>query len=209
MAFKIGFMASGGGSNFQAILAHIQDGTLANVSAEFLLTNNSKCGAVAKAQAAGIPVFHVSNVTHPDSEKFTAALLKPIEDYDIDLLVLAGYMKRIPNKLVEKLPLRIINIHPSLLPSFGGAGLWGHHVHEAVVEAGARVSGPTVHFVDGVYDHGRIIAQRAISVTALDTPEIVAEKVLQQEHDIYWRVVKAFAEGLVQVQAGRVICDVQ
>ena len=209
MTYKLGFMASGGGSNFQAILNHIQDGSLANTSAEFLLSNNSKCGAVDKARAAGIPVYHVSSLTHPDPQKYAEALLAPIQAHGIDLLVLAGYMKKVPAQVLERLPLRVINIHPALLPNFGGVGHWGHHVHEAVVEAGVRVSGPTVHFVDGAYDRGRILAQRPISIGALDTPEIVADKVLVQEHDLYWRVVQAFAEGRVQVQAGRVICDVQ
>ncbi|HSQ42355.1 MAG TPA: formyltransferase family protein [Fibrobacteraceae bacterium] len=146
---KIGFMASGGGSNFQAILNHIQDGSLANVTPAVLITNNSRCGAATKAQAAGIPVHHISSITHPDPEERNRAMLQIVNAFALDLLVLAGYMKQIPDLVLERLPHRIVNIHPALLPSFGGTGLWGHYVHEAVVAAGARVSGPTVHFVDG------------------------------------------------------------
>jgi len=206
--FKIGVMASGGGSNVQAILDRVADGSLAGVSVEFLLTNNSKCAAATKAQIAGVSVYHISGVTHPDEIELAQAMVTVIKTHQIDLLVLAGYMKKIPDAVLSCLPHRVINVHPALLPSFGGPGHWGYHVHEAVVDAGARVSGATVHFVDSVYDHGRIIAQRATPIASLDTPEDVAAKVLIAEHDLYWRVIKAFSEGGVLIQAGRILCDV-
>jgi phosphoribosylglycinamide formyltransferase-1 len=167
---KLGFMASGGGSNFQAILNRIADGSLQGVSPEFLISNNSKCGAVEKAQAAGVAVRHVSSVTHPGPGLAEQEILRIIQDSQIDLLVLAGYMKKIPDAVIALLPDRIINIHPALLPSFGGPGHWGHHVHEAVVAAGARVSGATVHFVDGDYDHGKIIASGQFRFPAKTLP---------------------------------------
>lgn len=203
---KIGFMASGGGSNFQAILDKVKDGSLQGVSIEFLITNNSKCGAVSKASTAGISVHHLSSVTHPAPDALESAMMEVIRTSGIQLLVLAGYMKKIPDGVLALLPDRVINIHPALLPSFGGPGHWGHHVHEAVVAAGARVSGPTVHFVDGEYDHGKIIAQRAIPLESNDTPDVVATKVLQQEHELFWRVVEAFAQGQVQISGGKVHC---
>jgi phosphoribosylglycinamide formyltransferase 1 len=203
---KIGFMASGGGSNFQAILDKVKDGSLTDVHVSFLITNNSKCGAVEKAKSSGIPVYHLSSVTHPALGELERAMVEVIRTSGIQLLVLAGYMKKIPDGVLALLPDRVINVHPALLPSFGGPGHWGHHVHEAVVAAGARVSGPTVHFVDGEYDHGKIIAQRAIPLESTDSPEMVAAKVLKQEHDLFWRVVQAFAQGQVRISEGRVHC---
>ncbi len=188
----------------QAILNAIAENRLQGVQASFLITNNSKCGAVEKAKKAAIPWYHISGVTHPDALENAEAICQVAKDHGIDLLVLAGYMKKIPDELLQLLPDRIINIHPALLPSFGGPGHWGHHVHEAVVAAGARVSGPTVHFVDGEYDHGRIIAQKAVAISASDSPDDVAAKVLREEHDLYWRVIHAFADGQVQIRAGKV-----
>ena len=206
---RLAFMASGGGSNFQAILDHVADGSLPGVEAACLITNNSKCGAVAKAQAAGVAVYHFSSVTHPEPSKLEQAMVNALETHGIGLIVLAGYMKKVPDSVLAKYPGRIINIHPALLPSFGGPGHWGHHVHEAVVAAGARLSGPTVHFVDSVYDHGQIIAQRAVALSYTDSPDDVAAKVLKLEHALYWRVVKAISEGQVALVDGRVRGDVE
>lgn len=188
----------------QAILKAIAENRLSGVEACFLITNNSKCGAVEKAKASFLPWYHISGVTHPIASENAEAICQVVQEHGIDLLVLAGYMKKIPDELLRLLPDRIINIHPALLPSFGGPGHWGHHVHEAVVAAGVRVSGPTVHFVDGEYDHGRIIAQKAVALSATDTPDEVAAKVLREEHDLYWRVIQAFADGQVQIRAGKV-----
>jgi phosphoribosylglycinamide formyltransferase-1 len=206
--YKVGFMASGGGTNFKAILNRIADGSLPGVSVAFLISNNSKCGAFEIAKVSGVCVYHLSSVTHPNDVALAKAIVSVCIDHQIDLLVLAGYMKKIPDLVLNQLPNRVINIHPALLPSFGGPGHWGMHVHEALVDAGARVSGPTVHFVDSIYDHGRIIAQRAVAVASQDTPEDVAKKVQAVEYDLYWRVVKAFSEGAVRIQGGRILCDV-
>lgn len=206
--YKIGFMASGGGSNFQSVLERIQDGSLQGVSVELLISNNSQCGAVQIARAAGIPVYHISAVTHPDPQLLAQAMVEVVQRHGIQLLVLAGYMKKIPDALLASLPERVINVHPALLPAFGGPGHWGRHVHEAVVEAGVRVTGVTVHFVDSVYDHGKIIAQRAVPLFFRDSVDDVASKVLVQEHDLYWRVIRAFAVGQIQVSQGRVQCAV-
>lgn len=192
----------------QAILDQIQQGNLPEVQICFLITNNSRCGAVQKAQAAEIPVHHISGKTHPHAQDYEKALVDVVDQYQIDLLVLAGYMKKIPLGLLKRLPHKIINIHPALLPHFGGEGLWGHHVHEAVVAAGVRVSGPTVHFVDELYDHGLIIAQRAVALGFDDAAETVAAKVLEQEHDLYWRVIRALSRQEIQVREQRVLGDV-
>ncbi len=132
--FKIGVMASGGGSNFKAIIDRIGDGDL-EAQCKFLITNNAGCGAVHHAEEYGIPVYHISGKTHPDQAAFEAAMLEVLDKYDVDLLILAGYMKALPLCMLKRMPNRILNIHPSLLPKFGGKGFWGHFVHEAVIAA--------------------------------------------------------------------------
>lgn len=204
---KIGVMASGGGSNFETILNRIEDGLL-KATCAYLVTNNSRCGAVEMAKKHSIPVYHISSVTHPDPHEYSQAMVDVVHQHQPQLVVLAGYMKKIPDELLQALPERVINVHPALLPAFGGEGLYGDRVHQAVVDSGVRVSGPTIHFVDSVYDHGKIIAQRAVPVYSHDTPAQVAARVLEQEHDLYWRVIQAFALGQVKIQNGRVHCPV-
>ena len=193
--FKIGVMASGGGSNFKAIIDRIGEGDL-EAQCKFLITNNGGCGAVSHAQSYGIPVFHISGKTHPDVAAYEAALLEVIDRYDIDLLILAGYMKALPVCLIKRLPDRILNIHPSLLPKYGGKGFWGIHVHEAVIAAHEKESGPTVHLVSEEIDKGRILAQTRVPVEEGDTPETLAARVLVQEHDLYWRTIRDYAKQI-------------
>lgn len=206
--YKIGFMASGNGSNLAAILSSIHEGNLPGVHAEFLISNNSQCKAMQIAHSHGLRTYHRSSQTHPQSCDLDQSLIDIVDHHQIDLLVLAGYMKKVPDALLAHLPWRVINVHPALLPSFGGPGHWGMHVHEAVVQAGVRVSGATIHFVDSVYDHGLIVAQRAIPLASDWDANIVADHVLAVEHDLYWRVIAAFAQGLVKVDQGRVHCPV-
>ena len=193
--FKIGVMASGGGSNFKAIIDRIGEGDL-EAQCKFLITNNGSCGAVSHAESYGIPVHHISGKTHPDVAAYEAALLEVIDHYDIDLLILAGYMKALPVSMIKRLPERILNIHPSLLPKYGGKGFWGIHVHEAVVAAHEKESGPTVHLVSEEIDQGRILAQTKVPVLEGDTPEELAARVLVQEHDLYWRTIRDYAKQI-------------
>lgn len=188
-------MASGGGSNFKAIIDHIGEGDL-EAQCKFLITNNGGCGAVQHAQTYGIPVFHISGKTHPEQAAYEAAIMDVINKYDIDLLILAGYMKAIPACVLNRLPDRIMNIHPSLLPKFGGKGFYGHFVHEAVIAAGEKESGPTVHLVSEQIDCGRILAQTRVPVLPDDTPEVLAARVLEQEHDIYWKTIRDYAKQI-------------
>jgi phosphoribosylglycinamide formyltransferase-1 len=123
--------------------------------------------------------------------------------YDVDLIALAGYMKRVPSKVIERFRNRILNIHPALLPKFGGTGMYGIHVHEAVLAAGEKVSGATVHIVDEEYDHGAIVVQKTVEVSANDTPETLAAKVLKIEHEIYPQALAAFATGRVHIEGRR------
>lgn len=193
--FKIGVMASGGGSNFKAIIDRIGEGDL-EAQCKFLITNNGGCGAVGHATTYGIPVYHISGKTHPDQAEYEKALCAVLDERPVDLLILAGYMKKIPDSIVERMPDRILNIHPSLLPKFGGKGFWGLHVHEAVLAAHETESGPTVHLVSNEIDKGRILAQRKVPVMPDDTPETLQARVLEQEHDIFWRTIKEYGEGL-------------
>ena len=194
--FKIGVMASGGGSNFKAIIDHIGEGDL-EAQCKFLITNNGGCGAVSHAESYGIPVYHISGKTHPDTAAYEAALLDVIDRYDIDLLILAGYMKALPVSIIKRLPDRILNIHPSLIPSFCGKGFWGIHVHEAVIAAHDTESGPTVHLVSEEIDKGRILAQTRVPVEDGDTSETLAARVLVQEHALYWKTIRDYAKSIL------------
>lgn len=198
---KVAVYASGGGSNFEALLVKKAENLL-NVDFEYLLTNNSKCGAVEKAKSHGVKVYHVSSQTHPidsEFEKFQLELSK-----SVNVIVLAGYMKKIPKGLLESFQGDIINIHPALLPSFGGKGFYGMNVHKAVVESGVRYTGATVHLVQGEYDRGPILAQGIVEIEKQDSIEKIAEKVLNIEHDIYWRTLQAYAsQGMEKDDKGR------
>ena len=193
--FKIGVMASGGGSNFKAIIDRIGEGDL-EAQCKFLITNNGTCGAVSHAEEYGIPVYHISGKTHPDPVAYEAAMMDVLNKYDVDLLILAGYMKALPVCMIKRMPDRIMNIHPSLLPKYGGKGFWGIHVHEAVIAAHEKESGPTVHLVSEEIDQGRILAQVKVPVLEGDTPEVLAARVLEQEHALYWKTIRDYAAGL-------------
>ena len=190
---NIGVFASGRGSNFQAILDAIDQGILpARVSV--LLSNKSDAGAFEIARAHSIPTVHLSQKSFADEALYAAAMLQVLRIHDVGLIALAGYLKKIPTLVVCKFRNRILNIHPALLPSFGGHGMYGHHVHEAVLASGAKLSGATVHLVDEEYDRGPIVLQKTVSVDVSDTPETLAAKVLKVEHEIYPLALKAFAE---------------
>ena len=189
---KIGVMASGGGSNFKAIIDHIGEGDL-EAQCKFLITNNAGCGAVSHAHEYGIPVYHISGKTHPVAADYETAMMEVLNKYDVDLLILAGYMKALPVCMIQRMPDRILNIHPSLLPKYGGKGFWGIHVHEAVVAAHDKESGATVHLVSEEIDKGTILAQTKVPVMSDDTPEVLAARVLEQEHNLYWKTIRDYA----------------
>lgn len=170
----------------------------------FVLSNNSKCGALAKAKAFGIPAHHVSAVTEGGDGKAASRLAEIVRESAIDLLVLAGYMKLVPASLHALLPNRILNIHPALLPAFGGAGFYGAKVHEAVIARGCQFTGITIHMVNGDYDEGQIILQSVVPVAPGSTAESLAAEVLKLEHSHYWRVVRAFAVGELKPVSGSV-----
>ena len=196
---NIAVFASGRGSNFQAILNAIQGGRLP-ASISLVVSNNSSAGALEIARAHGIPAVHRSLRQFPSQEAFDDALLALLDRHRVDLIALAGYMKQLSPRFVDAYRNRIVNVHPALLPAFGGPGMYGAHVHEAVVRSGAKVSGVTVHLVDEHYDHGMILAQETVRVDPNDTVETLSAKVLQLEHELYPRVLAAFAERRVRIK---------
>lgn len=190
---NIAVFASGRGSNFEALQhAIITEKFPARIV--LVLSNNSQSGALALARSFNIPAFHISQRQFNSSDEFDATVLEILRIHEVNFIVLAGYMKQISEPLIKKYPGRIINIHPALLPKFGGKGMYGIHVHEAVIAAKEKVSGATVHRVDAQYDEGSIIEQEQIDVDPTDTPESLAAKVLQIEHALLPKVVKKIAE---------------
>lgn len=175
---------SGGGSNFKALYQQIHERQLP-CEIVMCLSNNSQCGAMHFAREHGIDAVHLSSKTVPNEEAFVQTMLSELEKRQVDLIVLAGYMKRVPKDVVRRYQNRILNIHPALLPKFGGDGMYGMNVHRAVIEAKEKESGATVHFVTENYDEGEIIVQGKVPIAPDDTPESLAAKVLEVEHRIY------------------------
>lgn len=194
MRMQIAVLASGGGSNLQSILQHF-DSLGADRPGDVVLVASDRAasGALERARAVGATAVAM------DREQRTNGLLALLTQHDIGLVVLAGYLRFVPAEVTRHFRGRIVNIHPALLPAFGGEGMYGHRVHEAVIARGARVSGATVHFVDEVYDHGPIIAQWPVPVFAHDTAETLAHRVLAVEHALYPRVVQQLAAGNISL----------
>jgi phosphoribosylglycinamide formyltransferase-1 len=200
---RMAVLASGGGSNWKAILEKVQEGQL-DASITWVLSNNSASGALVTAQEAGIPALHVSSKTEGSEEGVEARIVQELENSKVDLIVLAGYMKKVPPKVLDVYKNRIVNIHPALLPAFGGQGWYGKHIHKGVLDRGCQVTGITIHLVNGEYDQGPILLQKTVPVASQDTVESLAAKVLQVEHRWYWRVLKGFAERILFVEDGDV-----
>jgi phosphoribosylglycinamide formyltransferase-1 len=200
---RLAVLASGGGSNLQAIIDATERGEI-DAQVVVVISNNSDAGALRRARRHGIEALHLSSSHFARREQFDSHLLEVLAQRQVDLVILAGYMKLLSSTVVHAYRHRILNIHPALLPCFGGQGMYGIRVHQAVIESGARFSGVTVHVVDEQYDHGPIVAQRVVPVEDDDTPESLAERVLIQEHQIYKQVIQLFAEGRVCIQGRRV-----
>ena len=192
MRSRIAVLASGGGSNLQAILEYLERlGDRRGGDVVLVASDRPDAGALERASR-----YNVMSTVHSTAKRPDAAKLGELLDqHEIDLIVLAGYLKLIPSEVVAKHEGRIINVHPALLPAFGGPGMYGQRVHHAVIEAGVRVSGVTVHFVDDVYDRGRIIAQWPVPVFPSDDAGTLAARVLRVEHLVFPRVVDAVASG--------------
>jgi len=198
---KLAVFVSGGGSNFKAIHAKCLDGTI-NGEVVLVVSNAPSCGGCEYARGHGIPVAQYP-VSKKSGKGITAdALVERCQEAGADYVLLAGYLKMIPEQLVKAYKGAMLNIHPALLPSFGGHGMFGGNVHKAVVAKGVRFSGPTVHFVDEEYDTGAIIAQRAVPVYPTDTPDDVAARVLKEEWVVYPWVVEALCDGRIEYREG-------
>jgi phosphoribosylglycinamide formyltransferase 1 len=197
MKSRIAVLASGGGSNLQAIIDHLdQLGAHRGGDVVLVASDRSDAGALERAARRNIPVARLASAKEPEGAELDGLL----DEHQIDLVVSAGYLRLIPNDVVAKYHGRIVNVHPALLPAFGGPGMYGQRVHRAVIESGARVSGVTAHFVDEQYDRGRIIAQWPVPVFGSDDAGTLAARVLRVEHLVYPRVVDAVAAGRMTLE---------
>jgi phosphoribosylglycinamide formyltransferase-1 len=200
---QLAVLASGRGSNFQAIQEKIMSGYIPARIA-LLISNNPEAGAIDIAKKNHIPWHVFIAKDFPDRQSFNDEILKVLTAAKIDFVVLAGYLKLIGDQIVNQYENRIINIHPALLPSFGGKGMYGHHVHQAVYDRGVRVSGVTVHLVNKEYDAGPIVLQRCVSIATATSPDEIAQLVLKVEHELYSQAVKLMVEDKLIINGKRV-----
>ena len=205
---RLAVLVSGGGTNLQAIIDSIEDGTVTNAKIAVVISNNKNAYALERAAKHGIEVLSISPKDYEDREMFHQALLATLEERNIDLIVLAGYLVVIPEQMIRKYRDRIINVHPSLIPSFCGTGYYGLKVHEAVLARGVKVTGATVHFVDEGTDTGPIILQKAVAVEPGDTPEVLQHRVMEEaEWQILPKTIDLIAHGRVTVKDGIAIVE--
>ena len=203
---KVVVLVSGGGTNLQAIIDAVKAGTITNTEIVGVISNNKNAYALQRAKNAGIASVCVSPKDFASRAEFNEELLKVVDDFEADLLVLAGFLVVIPEMMIEKYRNRIINIHPSLIPAFCGTGFYGLKVHEAALEKGVKVVGATVHFVDEGTDTGAIILQKAVEVLEGDTPEVLQRRVMEQAE---WKIlpcaIDLIANGKVEVVNNKVV----
>ena len=183
---KIVVCVSGGGTNLQAIIDGVADGSIRNTKIAGVICNNAGAYALKRAENSGIPAFCISPKSFGSRTESNDAFLQKLDELNPDLIVLAGFLVILPEKMIERYRDRIINIHPSLIPSFCGTGYYGLKVHEAALSRGVKVTGATVHYVDEGTDTGRIIAQKAVEVLEGDTPEILQRRVMEQAE---WKIL--------------------
>lgn len=196
---NIGVFASGRGSNFLAILQAIKQGVIANAEIALVISNKADAAALETARANNIPAAHLDQKQFTSEDEFTRTLILVLDQHGVNFIVLAGYLKKLSAAIIRRFRNRIVNIHPALLPAFGGKGMYGLRVHEAVIQSAAQISGASVHIVDEEYDHGPIVLQRTVDVARDETPGTLAQKVLNVEHRLYAEAIRLFAEGKVKV----------
>ena len=203
---KIAVCVSGGGTNLQAIMDAIDDGTITNAKISVVISNNAGAYALTRAEKKGIENLCISPKCYESREEFNKAFLEKLNSYQVDLVVLAGFLVVIPPEMIATYRNRIINIHPSLIPSFCGTGYYGLKVHEGVLARGVKVTGATCHFVDEGTDTGPIILQKAVEVKPGDTPEVLQRRVMEQaEWIIMPKAIDLIANGKVQVVDGKAV----
>ena len=193
--FNVAFFVSGRGSNFSAVLEKVKNGDL-SINIPLVVSSSQTAGANETAKAENIDLFLANKENQSE-------ILSVLKEKNIDLIVLAGYLKKIPDEIVSEYKNKIINIHPALLPSFGGKGMFGENVHSAVIDRGAKISGLTIHLVDEHYDNGAILFQKAVDVLPSDSPSDLGARILKEEHDSLWRVIKAFSENRVNISGNK------
>jgi len=196
---NIGIFASGKGSNFEAILDAVTQGKIPDARIVVVISNNSNAGALVIAKDRQIPAVHLSRKQFADDNEFNEALISILQKHQVNFIALAGYMKKLDPPIIKAFKNRIVNIHPALLPAFGGTGMYGLHVHEAVIGSGCRYSGATVHIVNEEYDAGPIIMQERIEIAPDETATSLSKKILAVEHRIYPEAIRLFAEGKILV----------
>ena len=205
---RVAVMVSGGGTNLQAIIDAVESGRITNTELVAVISNNKGAYALERAQKAGIRSMVVSPKEYENREAFNQALLEAVDALKVDLIVLAGYLVVIPPKMIEQYENRIINIHPSLIPSFCGTGFYGLKVHEEALKRGVKVVGATVHFVDKGTDTGPILLQKAVAVREGDTPKILQQRVMEQaEWILLPEAIDMIANGKVVVVDGKTVIN--
>jgi formyltetrahydrofolate-dependent phosphoribosylglycinamide formyltransferase len=192
---RIAVAASGGGSNFQALTDACREGSLkADICG--LIASSANAGAVSRAEKAGIPYIILSKTEKQDAKLLEGRMLEQLRIWDCELLALTGFLLKIPDGLIDAYPDRILNIHPSLLPDYGGKGFYGLHVHRAVLQAGEKRSGCSVHIVNKAFDEGPVLARTEVQVKTDDSPETLAARVLAEEHRLYPSVIESYLSQL-------------
>ncbi len=197
---RVGVLVSGGGTNLQAIIDQVEDGRLTGVSLEVVISNNAGAYALERARQHNIPAVCVSPGDYPARVDFHRALMEKLEEYRLDLIVLAGYLVKIPPEMVARYPKQIINIHPSLIPSFCGVGYYGLRVHEAALARGVKVSGATVHYVDAGTDTGPILLQKAVEVKEGDTPQTLQRRIMEEAE---WKLLPQAIQMIADSHNGK------
>lgn len=205
---KVVVCVSGGGTNLQAVMDAIDKGEITNAEIAGVISNNQNAFALERAKKAGIPAFCISPKDYEDRAAFHKALLGKVNELAPDLIVLAGYLVTIPEEMIEAYQNRIINIHPSLIPSFCGVGYYGLKVHEGALARGVKISGATVHFVDAGTDTGPIIFQKAVEVKPDDTPKTLQQRIMEEaEWKILPKAIDYIANGKIKITDNRVIIE--
>lgn len=198
MLKRVAVFISGGGTNMEALIDKQEHYEVA-----LIISGKKDAKGIERGKNRGIPAFYVGKENFPDVGERTAHTLSVLEEYKIDFIALAGYLSIVPDEIIHKYSNRMINIHPSLIPSFCGMGFHGEHVHQAVYDSGVKITGATVHFVTETVDGGAIIAQDVVEVLDKDTPEIIGRKVLKIEHRIFPKAMNLLAKGCISVEKQR------
>ena len=207
---KIAVLVSGGGTNLQAILDAVEQGRITDTKVACVISNNRGAFALERAKKSGVPALCISPKDHASRAEYTDVMLKTLQEYGVDLIVLAGFLVVIPEKMIDAYPNRIINVHPSLIPSFCGTGYYGLTVHEKALERGVKVTGATVHFVDKGTDTGPIILQKAVEILPDDTAKSLQLRVMKEaEWQLLPRAIDLIAHGKVRVENGRTVIEQQ